>query len=100
MSRFTQTFSIPADHPALEGHFPNNPIVPGTIILDRMAAAVESHLPTHHVGKITRIKFHMPLRPNQVVRIVVELNGSAGCFKCFSDSYTIATGDFLLLTED
>ena len=32
-------FSIAPDHPALEGHFPGQPIVPAVVILDAVLAA-------------------------------------------------------------
>ena len=33
------TFSIPAGHPSLAGHFPGNPIVPGAVVLDHALRA-------------------------------------------------------------
>lgn len=34
-------FSIPPDHPALAGHFPGRPIVPGVVLLDHVVRAIE-----------------------------------------------------------
>ncbi len=33
---FEHELCIPHNHPSLEGHFPNNPIVPGVVILDTL----------------------------------------------------------------
>jgi 3-hydroxymyristoyl/3-hydroxydecanoyl-(acyl carrier protein) dehydratase len=33
---------IPADHPALPGHFPGNPIVPGVVLLAEALRAIEA----------------------------------------------------------
>ena len=35
------TLTIAAEHPALAGHFPGAPILPGVVLLDEMVCAVE-----------------------------------------------------------
>jgi acyl-CoA synthetase (AMP-forming)/AMP-acid ligase II len=57
---------IAPDHPALDGHFPDDPIVPGALLLNevmRLAAR------TYSVSGITQAKFHAPLRPRQIYAI-------------------------------
>jgi 3-hydroxymyristoyl/3-hydroxydecanoyl-(acyl carrier protein) dehydratase len=36
---FRTALRIEAAHPALAGHFPGNPVVPGVVLLERVAAA-------------------------------------------------------------
>ena len=61
---------ISALHPALAGHFPGNPIVPGVVILRRVCRAV-----TQAHGAVTAVpvvKFHAPLRPEETFDIGLE----------------------------
>lgn len=58
-------------HPALAGHFPGNPIVPGVVILYRVCRAVtETHGGT--VTSVPVVKFHAPLKPAQPFDIGLE----------------------------
>jgi 3-hydroxyacyl-[acyl-carrier-protein] dehydratase len=36
--------AIPAEHPALAGHFPGAPVAPGVLVLDLVLSAAESWL--------------------------------------------------------
>jgi 3-hydroxymyristoyl/3-hydroxydecanoyl-(acyl carrier protein) dehydratase len=56
--------AISALHPALAGHFPGNPVVPGVVILERVCRA----LTRKGAGTIKALpvaKFHAPLRPEE-----------------------------------
>jgi 3-hydroxyacyl-[acyl-carrier-protein] dehydratase len=59
-----ETVRIPAAHPALPGHFPGNPIVPGVVLLDCIVAALERADGVHLV-RIGAVKFLAPLRPDE-----------------------------------
>ena len=49
-------------HPALPGHFPGNPIVPGVVLLDHVCRVLAQE---HGVAvkALPAVKFHAPLRP-------------------------------------
>ena len=54
---------IDATHPSLPGHFPGDPIVPGVVLLDRVAACLEQA--GYGVAKLSTVKFLAPLRPGE-----------------------------------
>lgn len=72
---FEETLTIPTDHPALAGHFPDNPVVPGVVLLDKAVAIVRRHA-GRQVRGISRAKFHTPLRADtpMLMRLVSEKN--------------------------
>ena len=62
-------FSIPVDHPALPGHFPGRPIVPGVVVLDRVLAAIEAQHGALGPLRMPQVKFVQPLLPRQSARM-------------------------------
>jgi 3-hydroxymyristoyl/3-hydroxydecanoyl-(acyl carrier protein) dehydratase len=57
-----QTIAFSADHPALEGHFPGDPIVPGAVLLDEAACLARDRGGRRVIG-VRTAKFKTPLRP-------------------------------------
>ncbi|MGN6650535.1 AMP-binding protein [Trinickia sp.] len=59
-------FEVGADHPALPGHFPGRPIVPGVVLLDyaieRIGAVLGRRLDACHIGSA---KFTSPAAPGE-----------------------------------
>ena len=73
------------DHPALAGHFPQQPIVPGVLLLDAALHAIEqaaAHEPSVLGGThwhIAQVKFHRVVRPGEALRLDCrELPAGAG----------------------
>jgi 3-hydroxyacyl-[acyl-carrier-protein] dehydratase len=62
------------DHPALAGHFPQHPIIPGVLLLDEAlhvieaAAQVEPPRSGTH-WHIANVKFHRPVQPGESLRL-------------------------------
>lgn len=65
-------FRIDAAHPALPGHFPGNPIVPGVVLLDRVCAALEARGVARGGLRLPQVKFLQPLLPGQQARVELE----------------------------
>src|SRR6476646_4768940 len=64
---------ITACHPALAGHFPGNPIVPGVLLLGEVLLAVERHFgPLAGASSWPFVKFIAPLRPGQRFAVNIE----------------------------
>ena len=92
-TRLSATLRVPAKHPALAGHFPGNPIVPGVVILDAVISAAEAWLGGgFHVHGLSHAKFLAPLKPDQAARIELALRGSLLEFAVYRGEATIAKG--------
>ena len=63
------TFTIPADHPCLPGHFPGRPVVPGVVLLDEAFALVLAGRPEARVAALDGVKFLSPVLPDQAVAV-------------------------------
>jgi 3-hydroxyacyl-[acyl-carrier-protein] dehydratase len=92
-------FRIPADHPALPGHFPGRPIVPGVVVLDRVLAAIEAQHGALGALRMPQAKFVQPLLPEETARIELErLTDAQGAaprwrFRVLRDDALIASGE-------
>ena len=60
-------WGVPADHPALAGHFPGRPIVPGVVLLDRSLLLAGSLAPGRR-WCIAQAKFLRPVAPGERLR--------------------------------
>ena len=73
------------DHPALAGHFPQHPIIPGVLLLDEALHAIEqaaAHAAPERGGThwhIANVKFHRLVQPGETVRLdcTEQLGGAA-----------------------
>lgn len=92
-TKHAATLRVPAKHPALTGHFPGNPIVPGVVILDEVIRAAEAWLGDgFHVHGLSHAKFLAPLKPDETARIELNLRESLLEFAIYRGAATIARG--------
>lgn len=61
------------DHPALEGHFPGDPVVPGVVILEEVFTGLVEVLGDIELVSFPRVKFLSPLRPGQPFTVCYTL---------------------------
>jgi hypothetical protein len=70
---------IAPTHAAMAGHFPGDPIVPGAILIARVAEALRQRFARYVPGELAHVRFHHPLRPGELFSIEAHLQeGEAG----------------------
>lgn len=93
-ARFDQPLCIGADHPALPGHFPGQPLVPGVVLLEQVALALKAWR-GQRLARVVEAKFVAPLLPDEPA-IVSLTETSAGWptirFEIRRDSVLLARG--------
>ena len=78
MTAISFTFCIDADHPALPGHFPGRPVVPGVLLLDEVLSGLSAI--GVEVTRIARVKFLAVLLPGDPARVKGEATGGEVTF--------------------
>lgn len=91
-------FEVSADHPALPGHFPGRPIVPGVVLLDyaieRIGEVLGRRLDACHIGSA---KFTSPAAPDEPLALSFHRDERGAIrFTIRAGERTTATG---VLTE-
>lgn len=61
-------------HPALPGHFPGNPIVPGALLLDHVFAGLHAETGLR-VRRLDQARFTAALHPGEAARAHCSIDG-------------------------
>jgi 3-hydroxymyristoyl/3-hydroxydecanoyl-(acyl carrier protein) dehydratase len=72
--------SIASDHPALPGHFPGRPIVPGVLLLDQLTRHVAAALDRPVIG-LLQVKFSASLLPDEIAHARFECSAQFVAFE-------------------
>jgi len=97
MSADSSALCVDHAHPALPGHFPGSPVVPGVVLLSEVLADLHRRLPQVRVLGIKKLKFLRMLLPGQ--EFSVEFGAPTAIslrFKCWRDDVLLAEGNFAL----
>ncbi len=99
-------YMVDPAHPALAGHFPGQPILPGVVLLDEVMRAIEatsatqgnaspSSKPLVDRWTLTMAKFHRPAGPGAHLQIRLDpLAGGAISFVVLQGEHKVASGSF------
>jgi 3-hydroxyacyl-[acyl-carrier-protein] dehydratase len=85
--------TIAADHPALAGHFPGMPVVPGVVLLDEALDAIGAALGADlSACRIASVKFLSPVLPGQAVEVLHESSAGSIRFTLMHGERKVASG--------
>jgi 3-hydroxyacyl-[acyl-carrier-protein] dehydratase len=87
--------TVPEDHPALPGHFPGRPVVPGVLLLDAVLRALRDAKAGRPV-RLLRAKFAAPVLPGMDVEIELAPRAAAPgrfAFTCRAGGIVVLLGE-------
>ena len=91
------TLRIPGTHPALPGHFPGRPIVPGVVLLQAVLDEAERWLGRELSARsLPQAKFSAPLLPEQDAELELRLAKSELRFSVTRSAKIVTQGRFAL----
>ena len=92
-------FTIAADHPAFDGHFPGQPILPGVVLLSLvMQALARQPALQQRLGAtpvIDAVKFVGPVAPGTTLRVALAEQGRGVTFDLWDGARCVAKGKLL-----
>lgn len=86
--------ALERDHPAFEGHFPGNPILPGVVLLAEALAAIAAATGrAPHEWTLASAKFFSAVGPGAALTLIHEAHGANALrFEIRSSAGVVASG--------
>jgi 3-hydroxymyristoyl/3-hydroxydecanoyl-(acyl carrier protein) dehydratase len=103
MNHLNFDFTVSNNHPAIPGHFPGRPIVPGVLIIDKVLEGVH-RLAGLELQLLKYVKFNLALKPGIEANVLCDIHGREAKFLVSatykSNKETIASGKMILRVKD
>ena len=95
------TLKFSSGEPFFKGHYPDFPVTPGVMLIDRAVAAAKRMLGGDFVLKgIRKVKFSNPVLPDEAVSLKVESRGEGEISYCFSKEGMLCASGILYFDCD
>jgi 3-hydroxyacyl-[acyl-carrier-protein] dehydratase len=92
VASFEWPLSVDATHPSLPGHFPGHPLVPGVLLLEQVALALQAWR-AQRMARVIEAKFIAPLLPEQAATVRLHATDTARLrFEIHRDAELLARG--------
>lgn len=97
-----RTVAVSRAHPALPGHFPGRPIVPGVVVLDEVIDTLkEEYGHGLVVTGLPAVKLTSPLLPEEQMTVAVEREDAETiAFTCRVGDRLVASGSIQVIVPD
>lgn len=91
--------SVPAAHPALAGHFPGAPIVPGVVLLEHVVELARAQFACGRLCAVPALKFVAPLTPGEVFDCIITGDRDNVNFRVEAAGRRVAQGRLQFCSE-
>lgn len=89
---------IAGHHPAIDGHFPGRPVVPGALLLGEIVTRLS--VSGLKITGLRKVRFSLPVRPADIVDVECRAQAGQYRFACRVAGETVARGILVTSTDE